>query len=87
MKKYLWYMLVFLSTSASALAQEPVNPAMPPPSPTEQALTQRLMQEIGNGINCSSSAITLQRQLADAQAQVKKLEAKVAELSAKAAPK
>lgn len=71
--------------AAPALAQQPSPPS--PPSPTEQALTQRLMQEIGNGINCNVSTITLQRQLADAQAQVKQLEAKVADLTAKIPPK
>lgn len=58
----------FFLTSA-ALAQQP------PASPSEQALAQKLMAEIGTGIQCSTATITLQQQLAAAQERIKKLEA------------
>jgi hypothetical protein len=82
MRNYIWLLPAMLAASAPALAQD-AAPALPTPSPTEQALTQRLMQEIGNGINCSSGAITLQRQLADAQAKIRELQAKLDKAPAK----
>lgn len=41
-------------------------------SPKEQALGQKLMQEINNGLTCGEQVVTLQRQVADLQEQVKK---------------
>jgi hypothetical protein len=62
--------LSLLATTA-ALAQQQ--------TPNEQALGTKLMQEIQGGLNCSASLITLQAELAKAQARVKELEAKAEE--------
>jgi hypothetical protein len=43
-------------------------------SPTEQALGARLMQEIQGSLVCGASLITVQADLAKAQARIKELE-------------
>jgi hypothetical protein len=45
-------------------------------SASEQALSQKLLQEIGVGLQCSGSLITVTKQLAEAKAKVKELEDK-----------
>lgn len=62
---------VLLVLTAPALAQQPSPPV------SEQALAQKLMTEINAGIQCSATTITLQQQLAAAQAEIKELKAKM----------
>lgn len=50
--------------------------AQTPPTPEAQALAQKLMSEINANIACSTNVITLQQQLAAAQAKIKALEEK-----------
>lgn len=50
------------------------------PTPGEQALGAKLMQEIQSGINCSAELIGAKIELAKAQARIKELEPKKEEL-------
>jgi hypothetical protein len=50
--------------------------AQQPPSFTEQAMGQKIMQEINNGLACSAKLIEVQKQLEDMQAKFKDLESK-----------
>lgn len=45
-------------------------------SANEQALVTKLLKEIQEGLNCNTSSITQQAELAKAQARIKELEAK-----------
>jgi hypothetical protein len=60
-------MMIILSTCAHAQQQS---------SPAEQALGSRLMSEIQRGVMCEAGMISLQAELAKAQARIKELEAK-----------
>jgi hypothetical protein len=66
--------LALLATPALAQQQQP--------SFTEQAMGQKIMQEINNGLACSARLIEVQKQLETAEAKVKQLEGE-----AKPAPK
>lgn len=57
--------------------------AQQPATPTEQAMAQRIMSEINNNIQCVSSAISLEKQLAAANAKIKELEDKLKKESKK----
>lgn len=57
-----------LFAATSAMAQQS--------TPGEQALGTKLMQEIQSGLNCSTSLITAQADLAKANARIKELETK-----------
>jgi len=46
------------------------------PTPNEQALWTKLLQEIQQGVSCSISLISTQADLAKAQAKIKELEQK-----------
>lgn len=61
-------LLLFITT--------PVAAQQAAPSATEQAMATKLMQEIQGGLNCSASQISLQAELAKAQARIKELETK-----------
>lgn len=52
------------------------QPAAPPPS--EQAIGAKLMREIQDGLQCNVNLISVQVELAKAQARVKELEDKTA---------
>lgn len=67
MKKLLFFFL--LATVATAFAQQQ-------PSPNEQAMGTKLMQEIQGGLNCSASLIGVQAELVKAQTRIKELESK-----------
>jgi hypothetical protein len=60
---------------ASVLLLPNVVLAQQLPSPNEQALGNKLMQEIQGSLTCSASVISLQAELTKAQARVKELEA------------
>jgi hypothetical protein len=64
--------LLFLST-APAFAQAP-QPPQHQATPSEQALGQKLFQEIQSGIACSSNLFAVQADLVKAQARIKELE-------------
>lgn len=64
----LGWLLIALAVTV-AHAQQP----QPQQSPGEQALGQKLMQEIQSGVQCSMQSISLQRELATVQAEVKRL--------------
>lgn len=67
------YLIGFLLTAvsfSSAFAQQQ------PSSPNEQALGQKVMQEIQLGLNCNAALITVQAELTKAQARLKELEPK-----------
>lgn len=72
------WLLVFVmfTISPAAIAQH-----MQSPSATEQALGAKLMQEIQSGLNCSTNLLTMQAELAKAQARIKELEPKPEEKS------
>lgn len=64
------FIVVFLSLiSTAAFAQQA--------TPSEQALSARLLQELQASVNCSTEAIALKTELAKAQARIKELEPKV----------
>ena len=52
--------------------------AQPQQSPTEQALSSKLLQEINTGLACAASAISLQQQLTAAQVRIAELEKQLA---------
>jgi hypothetical protein len=54
--KYITLALAFTLAASTAFAQAP-------PTPNEQALGQKLMQEINYGISCSGSNIALQAEI------------------------
>lgn len=58
---------LFVATAAMAQQQ---------PAASEQALGAKLMQEIQGGLNCSANLISVQADLAKAQARIKELEPK-----------
>jgi hypothetical protein len=60
-----------------------VSPAMAQQqaSPSEQALGNKVLQEIQSGLQCSSSLISAQAELAKALARIKELESKPKEES------
>jgi hypothetical protein len=57
--------LLFVAVAAHAQQQ---------PSPNEQAMGAKLMQEIQQGLSCSASLIGVQAELAKANAGIKELE-------------
>lgn len=63
------YVFVLLLISSAALAQIA-------PSPNEQALSAKLMQELQEGLSCNINLIRIKSELAIAQAKIKELEAK-----------
>lgn len=63
--------LALLLIAGIAFAQQPATPL-------EQALSFKLSREMSDGIQCSAGAVTLQQELAKAQARIKELEAKAA---------
>lgn len=63
---------LFVATSAMAQQQQP-------PAASEQALGAKLMQEIQGGLNCSANLISVQADLAKANARIKELEPKTEE--------
>jgi hypothetical protein len=66
--------LILLILLTAFLAATPAIAQQQSPSAVEQALGSKLMQEIQAGINCSASSITVQADLAKAQARIKELE-------------
>lgn len=67
------YSIAFLAAAVSfnsASAQQQLS------SPNEQALGQKVMQEIQLGLNCNAALITVQAELVKVQARVKELEPK-----------
>lgn len=66
MKKLIVCLIVLFSTQALAQQQTPI----------EQALSNKLLQEIQSGIACSSSVISLRAELTKAQERIKELEVK-----------
>lgn len=60
---------VALLLASPAIAQQQ-------PTPIQQALGERLMREVNEGLQCSASLIGLQQELAKALARVKDLEEK-----------
>lgn len=67
-----WF-VILIAAPASAFAQ----PAQPnPPSALEQALSEKLMNEIGGSLKCSADNITAQKLIQSLQARVKELEEK-----------
>ena len=69
--KYLVAILMMLVFASEAQAQQQT-------SPTEQAIGNKLLQEINNGIACNANLLVVQKQLADAQAKIKEIEPKAA---------
>lgn len=67
MKKILILAAGLLATPALAQQQQTSG---------EQALAAKLMQELQGGLNCSASLISVQADLAKAQARLKELEPK-----------
>jgi hypothetical protein len=65
-----------LATTVAASAQAP-QPA-PQQSPGERALAQRLMGEINNGLQCGTSLIAAQDQIAQLQKELADEKAKTA---------
>lgn len=61
--------LLVSSPATPALAQQPT-------SPMEQALGSKLIQEINASVSCVAGMVTVQQQLAAAQARIKELENK-----------
>lgn len=66
MKKFIAILLIL---TAPAIAQQQV--------PTEQALGEKLFQEIQIGLNCRANLIGLQAELDKMKARVKELETKM----------
>lgn len=64
---------IFAFVVLPAVAQAP----QAPPSPMEQSLSAKLLTEINSGLQCGAG-------LASAQAHIKQLEARIAELEKKA---
>lgn len=62
--KRLILLAAFIATPAIAQQQ---------PSPVEQALGQKLMQEISAGVQCTAQAITLKGEFDKSQEEVKRL--------------
>lgn len=58
-----------------------------PPSPHEQAMATKLMQEIQAGLTCSANLIEMRIQLVTAQARVRELELKLTHAPPDAAEK
>lgn len=69
--KYLRVATILIALSASSAVYAQV-----PPTPEAQALAQKLMAEINSNIQCGAAGITLQQQLAAANAKLKALEDK-----------
>lgn len=69
--------VVMITTSALAQQQ----------SASERALAEKLMQELQGGLNCSASLISVQSELAKANARIKELESKAKEPNPLEAPK
>lgn len=65
----LFFISMALLMTSPAFAQQQ-------PSAGEQALGAKLMQELQAGLICSTSLISVQTELAKAQARIKELEAK-----------
>lgn len=63
------YFMLFLLFTTPALAQTS-------PSPIEQAIGQKLFQEINAGLSCNSDLINTKAELAKANIKIKELEAK-----------
>jgi hypothetical protein len=59
---------LLLTTAASAQQHQQ--------TPSEQALAAKLLQEIQGGLTCNASLLSVQAELAKAQARVKELEPK-----------
>jgi hypothetical protein len=59
-----WIIGWFCLLTSAAYAQAPQ--AQPPPQqPNEQALANKLMQEIGGNLQCQAQVISLQREIDD----------------------
>lgn len=71
--------LVLLAAAASLIAGN-ADAQQHQQTPSEQALGAKLMQEIQGGLICNASLISVQAELAKAQARIKELEAKPASL-------
>lgn len=66
-------MVAAIFTAMFMLAMNVASRAQPAPSPKEQALSSKLSQEINNGLQCVEQLVTVNQQLAAAQAEVKRL--------------
>jgi hypothetical protein len=69
--------LVLLAAAASLIAGN-ADGQQHQQTPSEQALGAKLMQEIQGGLICNASLISVQAELAKAQARIKELEPKPA---------
>ena len=69
MLKYIIYL--FVLSAGVAQAQQAQQP-----TPHDQAMGQRLLNEINASIQCETKAIALQQELSTAQVRVKELETK-----------
>lgn len=68
MRIWLAFLLAYGMTTAAFAQQQS--------TPIEQAMGQKIMAEINNGLACSARLIEVQKQLDDAQAKLKELEPK-----------
>jgi hypothetical protein len=66
MKRFIFLVCLF---TTPAVAQQQATP-------NEQAMGTKLMQEIQGGLNCNANLISVQAELAKAQARIKELETK-----------
>lgn len=66
------YLLAFSLLASAAYAQQA-------PTPNEQALSTKLMQELQEGLSCNVNLVRIKSELAVAQARIKELELKPAE--------
>lgn len=76
------YLVLMVLCATPAFAQQQA-----PSTPLDQALGQKLMTEINDGIQCRAGTIALQNSLSSLQMEVAKAQARVKELEAKYEPK
>lgn len=62
--------LMLLGGCATGHAEQPATLK----APAEQALGEKLMQEINAGLSCNAAIITVQRQLDEARKQIEELQ-------------
>lgn len=68
--------LIIIGGMVVGITPATAQPQQQQQSPGEQALGAKLMQEIQGGLNCSANLITVQAELAKANARIKELEPK-----------
>jgi hypothetical protein len=69
------FLLFSLAMTPAALAQQAAQPQQ---TPAEQALSQKLLREIGDSIQCNQEAIVLRQTLSNLQKEIEDLKKQVA---------